>query len=154
MANTWFVCIDPVDKGKPASFLDLVDFRIQVQPSDPNYKTLQSGGVIDWTGQPLVKWKGPFATEAEAKAAQNPKQQSPNPASDLATAAKNASGGPLAGLAAIGDFFQRLTQANTWVRIGEGILGLILLAVGVARITHAVPVATKVAKAVGTKGLA
>ena len=61
---------------------------------------------------------------------------------------------PLTGLAAIGDFFQRLTQANTWVRIGEGILGLILLAVGIARITHAVPVATKVAKAVGTKGLA
>ena len=61
------------------------------------------------------------------------------------------SGSPsaLTGLAAIGDFFQRLGQANTWLRVGEVVLGLILIAVGVARITRAVPVATSVAKTVG-----
>lgn len=56
---------------------------------------------------------------------------------------------PLTGLAAIGDFFQRLTQASLWERVGEVVLGLILIAVGVAHLTHAVPLATKVAKAAG-----
>jgi hypothetical protein len=83
MANTWFVCIDPSDRGQPVSRLDQVDFRIQVQPSDPNYKILMSGVTIDWGGQPLIRWKGPFATEAEALKAQNPTQQNPNPATDI-----------------------------------------------------------------------
>lgn len=61
---------------------------------------------------------------------------------------------PLAGLAAIGDFFQRLTQASTWIRVAEVLLGLILLAAGTARITRAIPAATRIAAAVGTKGLA
>lgn len=55
---------------------------------------------------------------------------------------------PLSGLAAIGDFFHRLTEGNTWLRIGEGLLGIILIALGIARMTHAVPAATKIAKAV------
>jgi hypothetical protein len=55
---------------------------------------------------------------------------------------------PLGGLAAIGDFFQRLTQAHTWERIGEVVLGLILIAVGVAKITNAIPVATKIASVI------
>lgn len=55
---------------------------------------------------------------------------------------------PLSGLAAIGDFFHRLAEGNTWIRIGEGLLGIILIALGIARMTHAVPVATQIAKAV------
>jgi hypothetical protein len=52
------------------------------------------------------------------------------------------------GVAQIGTFFSALTQGNTWIRIAEGLLGIILIAVGVARITHVVPVATKIARAV------
>jgi hypothetical protein len=52
------------------------------------------------------------------------------------------------GLGAVGEFVKGLGQASTWLRIGEGVLGLVLIAVGVARITNAVPVATKIAKAV------
>lgn len=58
------------------------------------------------------------------------------------------------GLAQIGDFFAALGQASTWVRVGEVVLGLILVAVGVARITKAVPIATKVAKTAGAVALA
>lgn len=61
---------------------------------------------------------------------------------------------PLTGLAAAGDFFQRLTQGSTWIRVGEFILGVILIAAGLARITHAIPAATRIATMVGTKGLA
>ena len=53
------------------------------------------------------------------------------------------------GLAGIGDFFARLTEASTWERVGTAALGLILIAIGLARITKAVPVATKIAKTVG-----
>jgi hypothetical protein len=63
-------------------------------------------------------------------------------------AAAAAAGVPLTGLAAVGDFFQRLTQGSTWLRIAEGLLGIILLAVGIARMTHAVPIATAIARKV------
>lgn len=36
----------------------------------------------------------------------------------------------IGGLAAIGDFFNRLTQGNTWLRVGEVAAGLILLYMG------------------------
>jgi hypothetical protein len=36
----------------------------------------------------------------------------------------------LGGLGAIGDFFNRLTQPNTWVRVGEVAAGVLLLYLG------------------------
>lgn len=36
----------------------------------------------------------------------------------------------LGGVQAIGDFFNRLTQANTWIRVGEVAAGLLLLYIG------------------------
>jgi hypothetical protein len=54
----------------------------------------------------------------------------------------------LPGLQQVGSFFSALSQGNTWVRVAEGLLGIILIAVGLARLTHAVPVATKIAGAV------
>lgn len=36
----------------------------------------------------------------------------------------------LGGLSAIGDFFNRLTEANTWLRVGEVVAGLLLLYIG------------------------
>jgi hypothetical protein len=38
-----------------------------------------------------------------------------------------------------------LFQAHIWLRVGEVVLGLLLLAVGVAKLTNAVPIATKIA---------
>jgi hypothetical protein len=57
-------------------------------------------------------------------------------------------------LTAVADFISRLTSANLWERIGEVVIGLILVAVGVAHITHAVPIATHIAKSVGVAALA
>lgn len=60
------------------------------------------------------------------------------------------SGNPpqLAGLAAIGTFFSSLGETNTWIRVAEVLIGLVLVGVGIAKLTHAVPVATTIAKAV------
>lgn len=43
-------------------------------------------------------------------------------------------GGLLGALGSIGDFFGRLTQANTWLRIGEAILAGGLILVGLAHL--------------------
>jgi len=45
----------------------------------------------------------------------------------------------------VGNWFDTFS----WMQAGEVLLGLVLIAVGVARLTHAVPIATKVAKTVG-----
>jgi hypothetical protein len=41
----------------------------------------------------------------------------------------------LGGLQAIGDFFNRLTQKNTWIRVGEAVAGLLLVWIGLSAIT-------------------
>lgn len=59
-------------------------------------------------------------------------------AKDAANAAKKvASANPLSGLQAIGDFFSRLTQANTWLRVGEVVLGVMLITSGILKLTGA-----------------
>lgn len=46
------------------------------------------------------------------------------------------------------DVLKPLFQASIWIRVAEVGLGVILIAIGVAKLTNAVPVATKIAKAV------
>lgn len=46
---------------------------------------------------------------------------------------------PLDWLSTIGDFFSRLGQANTWLRIGEFLLGGALIVVGVAHMASETP---------------
>lgn len=98
---------------------------------------------------------GPYPTQAEAQAALVSEQKNvanqknadptnpfagkdlipgvPNPLNPIAA--------PLTGITAIGDFFQRLTQANTWIRIGEVVIGILLIAVGISKISGAVNIA-------------
>jgi hypothetical protein len=54
----------------------------------------------------------------------------------------------LSGLDKIGAFFASLTQANAWIRIGEVVLGVILLAVGFARVTGAGNAVSKAAQSI------
>lgn len=115
------------------------------------------GAPVSVAGIPGETSKG-YPTKAAAQKAANAWNKSgagkaatgSTPSNDFIGAGTPGLGGgnPLTGLAAIGDFFARLSEANTWLRIGEGLLGVILIAVGVARLTHAVPIATKIAGAV------
>lgn len=52
------------------------------------------------------------------------------------------------------DFFHGLNLTNWLLRTGEILLGIVLIAVGVAKMTSAVPIATKMAKTAGAVGLA
>jgi hypothetical protein len=58
--------------------------------------------------------------------------------------------GPFTGIAAIGDFFQRLTQANTWIRVGEFAAGGMLLYVGLKALTSGTAVGNAASGAVKT----
>lgn len=68
-------------------------------------------------------WVG-FPTQALAKAFAN---------KGVAGTAKSAASSlpnPLTGVNAVGDFFNRLTEGNTWVRVGEVLAGVLLLYLG------------------------
>jgi hypothetical protein len=86
-------------------------------------------------------WLGPY-TWAQAKAvANNPGLTIPvpgMPGSENVTVPTSTAGipNPLAGTAAIGDFFNRLTQKNTWIRVGEVLAGLVLIWIGLNALTR------------------
>ena len=163
MADNWYVIVpaqfqnvSDVSKDHPVI--------IHVQQGSPADNSLQGGGNqhITYNGQDYARRFGPFATEAQAKKAApvgvlglagavvggiiggvasgdtgtSPVITVPTTSAAGSTAAgSSATGNPLSGLAAIGDFFNRLTDAHTWVRVGEVLLGVILLAIGVAKIS-------------------
>ena len=114
LANTWFVMIPPGYASKSTAEKELVDFRVQYQAGSQAWNDANAGRVLSAAesgeGQQLVKWQGPFATEAQALAAQNPQQQSPNPLNDAANAAQNATG-------ILGSLISALPSANTWIRV-------------------------------------
>lgn len=103
---------------------------------------------------------GPFADQAAAqkwadsynKNPANPKAGSGlTPGTGVVVGDKPppGTGGLLTGINAIGDFFQRLGQANTWIRVGEVVLGVALLSVGFAKITGTTPIVETALKTAG-----
>jgi hypothetical protein len=54
--------------------------------------------------------------------------------------------------AGLGGIFSGFFQANIWIRVTEAVLGLVLIAIGLSRITKAVPIATSIAKKAGAVG--
>lgn len=105
---------------------------------------------------------GPYPTKAEADAAlkseqanvanqKNADPTNPFAGKDIIPGIPNplnAIPNPLTGVNAIGDFFVRLTDPHTWIRVGEVLIGVLLLAVGIASMTNSIPAATKIAKMV------
>jgi hypothetical protein len=85
---------------------------------------------------------GPFTTQAQAqaRASQMTSQAIPGPATPQAAASDVLSS-------------SGVNVGNWLLRIGEALLGIVLLAIGVARITRVVPVATKIAKTAGAGAL-
>jgi hypothetical protein len=145
MPSEWFVMIPPSYVGKSAAEKELVDLVVQYSAASDQWQKANSGQIVGGqTGlfgqfflgegdQQLVRWQGPFATQAEARAAAKPRQQSPNPVNDAVNAAQNAN---IPGLTAIGDFFSRLTKPALWLRVAEGVLGLLLLGLGLNALLH------------------
>lgn len=158
--NEWFVMIPPGDAGKSTAQKQLNELVVQYKNGSQAWKDASAGKIIQGaegnTGNPqvseqLVRWLGPYPSEALARGAAHPRQFSPNPANDAVNAAQNATGGAGGALAAVGAFLARLGQASTWLRIAEVGLGLVLVAVGVAKIVPAFTPAQAIAKRAGVK---
>jgi hypothetical protein len=137
LAGTWFVMIPPGYASKTTAEKELVDFVISYPAGSAAWNAANSGQIVQGaegnTGNPqvseqLVKWQGPFATQAQAKAAANPQQQSPNPANDAVNAAQNATG-------SLGSLISALTSSNTWIRVVKVIVGGLLMVIGIVHIT-------------------
>ena len=145
MVNTWFVMIPPSYADKSTAEKELVDFVIQFPAGSQAWNDANAGRELSaaesntgsaGVGEQLVKWLGPYATQAEAKTAANPQQQSLNPASDFTNAAENSNG--ILGIpASIGQFFAALGQSSTWIRVAKVIIGGALVIIGLAHMTGA-----------------
>lgn len=63
-------------------------------------------------------------------------------------AAQGALNAATASPSSLTDFLGRLTEANVWLRVAEVAIGVVLISVGLAKMTNAVPAATKIAEVV------
>lgn len=151
--NEWFVMIPPGYAGKSTAEKQLVELVIQYKNGSQAWKDASAGKIIQGaegsTGNPqvseqLVRWLGPYPSEALARGAAHPRQFSPNPVNDAVNAAQNATGG-------IGAFLAKLGLASTWLRVAEVGLGLLLVTVGVSKIVPAFTPAQAIAKRLGVK---
>jgi hypothetical protein len=73
------------------------------------------------------------------------------PTTSNATANKNAEStieGAIPGLSQVGDFFDALTQRNTWIRVAKILVGGVLVIIGLAHISGAGNAVATVAKKV------
>jgi hypothetical protein len=120
-SKTWWVVVPQIDQGKTVSQKEHTDLRASYPLGSAGDKAMRARKPYSDPnfGQVVVYWKGPFATEAEAKTAQNPQQFSPNPLKDPGQSGTN-----------IGDFLSMLTEGNVWLRVGEFVIGGIIIYVG------------------------
>ncbi len=133
----WFVMIPPAYKNASDSEKELVDFRVEY--TDPKaVAAVEAGQVINGSnygnngnpqiGQDLIRWKGPFATEDQAKAAQAPRQQSANPLNDAVNAAQNAT--DFLGFAR--NVWAAVSSGKMWRSLAWIVLGVILMLIGIS----------------------
>lgn len=118
---------------------DMADSYWVTWPDESNGPAAQAAALI-WGPQAsapaqLSGWfeAGPFATEADAQTYK----------SQIGTGAILPAAGtpivgdvtaPLTGINAIGDFFQRLTQSATWIRVAEVALGTVVIVVALNKL--------------------
>jgi len=91
-----------------------------------------------------------FPPTDAGQAAANAYVGSPDPKGKATTPGNPITGAIGKAVPGVSGFFGALTQASTWERVGQVLLGLILIAIGLARMTSALPAATKIAKMAGT----
>lgn len=85
--------------------------------------------VVSSPTEPINTVQGPFTTKAEAQAwASNATLAGSSPLGLAQTTVSSL--GNLTGLNAIGDLAHRLTESQTWIRVGEFLAGTLLLYVG------------------------
>lgn len=151
MSTDWFVVYPTGENiGTVTSPVTPPGIKIvSVQSGSADENTLEQGGSLNG----YSRFMGPFSSESDAENAHPPSGGQAIKdiiGAGVAVGLGDAAGisNPLTGLAAIGDFFQRLTQKSTWVRIAEVVLGLLLVVVGLSKLSGVSSAVVKTAKAV------
>jgi hypothetical protein len=95
---------------------------------------------------------GPYslakADQIAANEPANKNQPGPIPGTTVSPGGGINASNPLSGLAAIGDFFGRLSEGNTWIRVGKVAVGGALLMIGLAHMTGAENKVAQIARSV------
>lgn len=104
--------------------------------------------IVANAGNVILNVDGPFNSKSAAQAdvTKTAKKNGTIPV-NATPVVKKLTGGGLGLPNPVNDFLGRLSQASTWIRVGEAVLGLILLGVGLARITGVQNVVSQVVKA-------
>jgi hypothetical protein len=145
MSQAWFV-VAPVGTSQGSFTNPKVPDGSRLAEADtgtPAYNAWTGNG--SYGGWQVVM--GPFATKAQAQAAHPPAGLSAvltaaGLAAQVASGSALGSGPTLPGptisnpLAAIGDFFSRLTNPHTWLRVAEGLVGVAFLIIGLNALLH------------------
>jgi hypothetical protein len=142
MAGTdWWVLVPRLSEQNVAGTVADA-FIVSTPQGSAADKTLlgTDSGQVTVGGRSGYRRAGPFTSQAAAQAylkvgAQNTGTQIPGV--DITPSGGVTASNPLQGLAAIGDFFSRLTQASTWIRVAKVISGGLLLVIGLVHITGA-----------------
>ncbi len=92
-------------------------------PQQTNYVVTES------VNRPVNEVAGPFSTKAEAQAWQTSANTAGNSPGSVAGGVGNSIANAT-GIGAIGDLAHKLTESQTWVRVGEFLAGGMLLYVG------------------------
>jgi hypothetical protein len=108
----------------------------------PNkYQVAEAANAAEAAKLTAEGYKGPYATQAAA-------QSAANAATATATSTEVSLPNPLTGVDAIGAFFNKLGDANTWIRVGKVVIGGLLLVVGLVHITGVQGAAANIARKV------
>jgi hypothetical protein len=153
-AATWWVVGPPPERSGPGQV-------VQVANGSAEYNALLNFQTLTIHGHVVTRYYGPFASEADAKkahpvaglawigtligaaagaggaAAGGNGAQVPQAAAGGSAAGGAAGDAAASGINAIGDFFNRLSQANTWLRVVKVVVGGALLLEGILRMTGA-----------------
>jgi hypothetical protein len=102
----------------------------------------------------IVSIAGPYATESIASNIVTTNTQKINQEASSGTLPKITIPNPLSGLEAIGNFFSILAEPNTWIRIAEIVIGVLLGAVVLDKLLEGTSVGDTIHKGVKAAGLA
>jgi predicted lipid-binding transport protein (Tim44 family) len=138
MAQLWYV-IKPASDSQSTLF-PTNSVVIELDESSAEAKAIASDQQVTYDGKPYIAViLFGFPTKAAAQAA----AKQPNPSTP------GYAGSTISGLTSgLGSGIGALFQAAIWIRVAEVAVGVILIAIGVAKMTNAVPIATKIASVV------
>jgi hypothetical protein len=91
--------------------------------------------------------EGPYKSLSAANGIASNRPENANAPTGIPGLSINPGGGVTVNnpLTSLEQFLSELSNPHLWMRVGEVVLGLLLIAVGIAELTDAVPVATKIA---------